>query len=268
MPRFEPHPTRRPALIAGASSGIGAATAVALAEQGHPVALGARRVDICESLAEKIRADGGEAFAHKLDVADGDSVDEFVAAAEKALGPAEVVVSGAGDLEFGHAYDMDPETFLHQVQVHLVGAHRLAHRVVPDMIARRRGDFIVIGSDCADRPRPGVGAYNAAKTGLEAMAQQLRMELEGTGVRASIVRPGATQTAMGMNGAPEVIGPMLEEWVRFGFARHPYFLRASDIAAAVVAVAATPRGAHLVLVEVQPEAPLREPDSDSAGGER
>ncbi|WP_330183887.1 SDR family oxidoreductase [Nocardia sp. NBC_01503] len=256
MPRFAPHPERRPVLIAGASSGIGAATAVALAELGYPVALGARRLEICETLAEKIRADGGEAFAHRLDVSATDSVDEFVLAAEKALGPMEIVVSGAGDLEFAKGWEMDPELFESQTRVHLVGAQRLAHRVIPGMIERQRGDFVVIGSDCADRARPGVGAYNAAKMGVEAFARQLRMELEGTGVRSSIVRPGQTLTGMGMTAEPEVVGPMLEEWVKWGFARHPYFLKASDIAAAIVAVVGTPRGAHLVLVEVQPEAPL------------
>ncbi|MCX4093689.1 SDR family oxidoreductase [Nocardia sp. alder85J] len=268
MPRFAPHPQRRPALVAGASSGIGAATALALAEQGHPVALGARRVEICESLAEKIRADGGEAFTHRLDVTDLNSVDEFVTAAEAALGPIEIAVSGAGDLEFGHSYTMDPELFLRQVHVHLVGAQWLANRLIPGMVERQRGDFVLIGSDCADIPRPAMGAYNAAKSGLEAMGHQLRMELEGTGVRASVVRPGPTQTGMGLNAAPESIGPVLEEWVRWGFARHSYFLRASDIARAVGAVVSTPRGAHLVLVEVQPEAPLRVRNTNESGGER
>lgn len=260
MPRFEPHPARRPVFIAGASSGIGAATAIALAELGHPVALGARRVEICETMAEKIRADGGEAFAHRLDVTDNASVDEFVTAAENALGACEIVVSGAGDLEFGSGWAMDPELFASQIDVHLTGAQRLAHRVLPGMVERQRGDFVFIGSDCADRVRPFAGAYNAAKTGLEAYARQLRMELEGTGVRSSIVRPGQTLTGMGMQAKPEVVGPMLEEWVKWGFARHPYFLRAADIAAAVAAVVSTPRGAHLVLVEVQPEAPLRPRD--------
>jgi NAD(P)-dependent dehydrogenase (short-subunit alcohol dehydrogenase family) len=64
MPRFDPHPARRPTLIAGASSGIGAATAIELAARGFPVALGARRVDKCEELAARIRADGGDAVAH------------------------------------------------------------------------------------------------------------------------------------------------------------------------------------------------------------
>lgn len=258
MPRFEPHPDRRPAIIAGASSGIGTATAFALADLGHPVALGARRVAECAEIAEKIRGGGGEAFAHYLDVADTASVDEFVSAAEEALGPTEIAVSGAGDLEFSRVHEMDPDRFDKQIQVHLIGAHRLVHRIVPGMVERTRGDFVLIGSDCADSPRPRMGAYNAAKTGVEAMGRQMRMELEGTGVRASVVRPGPTQTAMGMSTAPDVIEPVLTDWVTWGFARHSYFLRASDIAAAVAAVVSAPRGSHMVLVEVQPEAPLRE----------
>ncbi|MEV0248361.1 SDR family oxidoreductase [Nocardia sp. NPDC050712] len=258
MPRFEPNPERRPAIVAGASSGIGAATAVALAELGHPVALGARRVDKCQELAEKITADGGTAFAHRLDVTDAASVEEFVSAAERELGPTEILVSGAGDIEFGPVHEMDPERFLHQIGVHLGGAHRLAHRVLPGMVDRQRGDFVLISSDCAPEPRPQTGAYSAAKAGLEAMALQLRMELEGTGVRASLVRPGPTLTGMGMNSTPEVVGPMLESWKEWGFARHAYMLRPQDLAAAVLAVVGAPRGAHLVLVEVQPEAPLRQ----------
>jgi NADP-dependent 3-hydroxy acid dehydrogenase YdfG len=260
MPRFEPNPVRRHAVISGASSGIGTATAIALAELGHPVTLGARRVKECEVIAEKIRANGGSAYAHYLDVAESDSVDEFVAAAENEFGPTEIAVSGAGDLEFSQVHAMDPERFLAQVQVHLVGAHRLVHRILPGMLERQRGDFVVIGSDCADSPRPRMGAYNAAKTGLEAMARQMRMELEGTGIRASVVRPGPTQTAMGWNAPQDDIGALLADWAKWGFARHPYFLRASNIAAAVVAVVSAPRGAHLVLVEVQPEAPLRKDD--------
>ncbi|MFD8248444.1 SDR family oxidoreductase [Nocardia sp. NPDC059691] len=264
MPRFAPHPERRPALVAGASSGIGAATAVALAELGHPVALGARRVEQCAELADKIRANGGAAFAHRLDVTESDSVEEFVRAAEEALGPTEILVSSAGDIEFGQAYAMDPERFVRQVQVHLVGAQRLVHRVLPGMLRRQRGDIVLISSDCASEPRPRTGAYSAAKAGLEAMAAQMRMELEGSGVRLSQVRPGPTLTGMGMDSTPEIVGPVLEDWKAWGFARHPYMLRASDLAAAVVAVVSTPRGSHLVLVEVQPEAPIR-PLPDGAG---
>ncbi|WP_109529842.1 MULTISPECIES: SDR family oxidoreductase [Nocardia] len=267
MPRFEPHPTRRPVLVAGASSGIGAATAVALAALGHPVALGARRVEVCEQIAEGIRADGGQAFAHRLDVTSGESVDAFVTAAEAANGPTEILVSGAGDIEFSLIEAMDPDRFLDQVQVHLVGAHRMTHRVLPGMLERRRGDVVLISSDCAPTPRPRTGAYSASKAAVESMGLQLRMELEGTGIRASLVRPGPTQTGMGMQADAGVVGPLLEDWVHWGFARHPYLLRAADMAAAVVAVVGAPRGVHMALVEVQPEAPLRERVTPTAPAE-
>ncbi|HEY7488676.1 MAG TPA: SDR family oxidoreductase [Streptosporangiaceae bacterium] len=257
MPRFEPHPQRRPAVVTGASSGIGAATAVRLAAAGHPVALGARRVDRCEELAERIRKDGGEALAHPLDVADGDSVGAFVAAAEGALGPIEVVVSGAGDLDSARVYELSPADFLAQVQVHLVGAHRLVSGLVPAMVERRRGDIVLVSSDVVRAPRTRMGAYVAAKNGIEGMARALQMELEGTGVRASIVRPGPTATGMGTSWSAEVTGEVLAEWVTWGLARHPYFLRPEDVAAAIHTVVSTPRGAHLTLVEVQPEAKVK-----------
>src|SRR5580693_3975012 len=115
MPRFEPHPQRRPAVISGASSGIGAATALALAGAGHPVALGARRADRCEELAAKIRADGGEAIALALDVADERSVHAFAAAAEARLGPSEILVSCAGDAAAGLVHQSSSAEFVRQV---------------------------------------------------------------------------------------------------------------------------------------------------------
>ena len=256
MPRFEPHPARRPALIAGASAGIGAATAVALARLGHPVALGARRREACEEQAAKIRSEGGEAIAHYLDVSDDGSVADFVAAAARAHGPAEILVSGAGDLAAAQIHEMSPADFLAQVNVHLVGAQRLVSAVVPGMTSRRRGDVVLIGSDVVPAPRPRMGAYAPSKAGLEAMAQAMRMEMEGTGVRVSVVRPGQTATAMGTQWDEQTTAAVLEDWVRWGFARHPYFLRASDLADAITTVVSAPRGVHLTLVEVEPEAPL------------
>ena len=256
MARFEPHPDRRPAIIAGASSGIGAATATELAARGFPVALGARRVDKCEELAAQIRADGGEAAAFSLDVTEADSVAEFVRRAGEELGDIEILIAGAGDTFFGRLYEIDTEDFASQIQIHLIGANRLATAVLPDMVARQRGDVIFVGSDVALRQRPHMGAYGAAKAGLTAMVTNLQMELEGTGVRASIVHPGPTQTGMGWNLPPESIAPALEDWARWGQARHSYFLRAADLARAIAFVAETPRGGFVASMELQPEAPL------------
>lgn len=262
MPRFDPHPARRPTLIAGASSGIGAATAIELAARGFPVALGARRVDRCEDLAAQIRADGGEAVALHLDVTDADSVGQFVARAEGELGEIEVLVAGAGDTFFGRIYETDTAEFEAQIQIHLIGANRLATAVLPGMVRRQRGDVIFVGSDVALRQRPHMGAYGAAKAGLVAMVTNLQMELEGTGVRASVVHPGPTQTSMGWSLPPETIAPALEDWATWGLARHSYFLRAGDLARAIAFVAETPRGGFVVSMELQPEAPLSDAPRD------
>ena len=80
---------------------------------------------------------------------------------------------------FGRLHEISTDAF-EQVQIHLVGANRLATAVLPDMVARRRGDVIFVGSDVALRQRPHMGAYGAAKAGLVAMVTNLQMELEGT----------------------------------------------------------------------------------------
>ncbi|MEB3061738.1 SDR family oxidoreductase [[Mycobacterium] zoologicum] len=262
MPRFDPPPARRPAIVAGASSGIGAATAQELAHQGFPVALGARRTEKLTELVDKIRSDGGEAVAFSLDVTDADSVKSFVAQSIDALGEIELLVSGAGDMNPGRIHELSTEAFNDQIQVHLIGANRLATAVLPDMVARRRGDVIFVGSDVALQQRPHMGAYGAAKAALVAMVHNLRMELEGTGVRASIVHPGPTLTEMGWKLSAEQVGPMLEDWAKWGQARHNYFLRPQDLARAIAFVAQTPRGAHIVDLEVQPEAPLSDAAAD------
>ena len=256
MPRFEPHPERRPVIVAGASSGIGAATAEELGRRGYPVALGARRADKCAELAEKIRAAGGEAIAIPLDVTDPQSVKGFVHRATDELGDIEVLVAGAGDTFSGRLHEISTDTFESQIQIHLIGANRLATAVLPGMIERQRGDLIFVGSDVALRQRPHMGAYGAAKAALVSMVTNLQMELEGTGVRASIVHPGPTKTGMGWSLPPESIGPMLEDWAKWGQARHDYFLRACDLARAIAFVAETPRGGFIASMEIQPEAPL------------
>ncbi|MCW2556509.1 MAG: short-chain alcohol dehydrogenase [Mycobacterium sp.] len=256
MPRFASLPARRPAVVAGASSGIGAATAIDLASRGFPVSLGARRVEKLDELVEQIRASGGEAVAFHLDVTDPDSVKAFVSQSVDALGEIEVLVAGAGDTYFGRLHEISTDQFESQIQVHLIGANRLATAVLPGMVERQRGDVIFVGSDVALRQRPHMGAYGAAKAALIAMVTNLQMELEGTGVRASIVHPGPTKTSMGWSLPAELIGPALEDWAKWGQARHDYFLRAQDLARAITFVAETPRGGFIASMELQPEAPL------------
>ncbi|WP_121256082.1 SDR family oxidoreductase [Nocardioides ferulae] len=250
-------PERRPAVITGASSGIGAATALTFAAAGYPVALGARRTDRCEELASRIREDGGEAVVAHLDLTDPDSAKAFAEEVTAALGDIETVVSNAGAVAPGTTYEVDTERFARELDLTVVGAHRLVRAFVPGMVERRRGDLVFVSSDVAVRARPFMSAYAAGKWGLEGMAHALQMELEGTGVRASIVRPGPTWSEMGSDWDPDEAAFVLEQWVRFGLARHPHFMKPQAIADAIAAVVAAPRGVHLNLIEVSPEAPVQ-----------
>jgi NAD(P)-dependent dehydrogenase (short-subunit alcohol dehydrogenase family) len=117
---------------------------------------------------------------------------------------------------------------------------------------------VFVSSDVAVRARPFMAAYAAGKWGLEGMAHALQMELEGTGVRASVVRPGPTWSEMGTDWDPDDAAFVLNQWVRFGLARHPHFLKPAAIADAITTVVSAPRGIHLNLVEVSPEAPLED----------
>ena len=259
MPRFPPHPERRAAVVTGASSGLGLAIALALAEAGHPVVLGARRLDRLEETAAKIRAEGGEALARPLDLTDDASIDAFCAAASDELGPIEVVVSNAGDVLPATALEVDPDDFARQVQVNVLGAHRLVRRLGPPMVERQRGDIVFVTSDVVRVPRTFMAAYVTSKNALEGLARAMQMELEGSGVRVGIVRPGPSTTEQGTTWSEAIVNEVVADWERWGVVRHNGALRPVDVARAVLAVVSTPRGTHLTLVEVEPEAPAGGP---------
>ncbi len=252
-------PERRPAVVTGASSGIGAATAVRLARSGRPVALGARRTEACEAVAATIRDQGGEAVVLHLDVTDEGSVGAFAEKTLAELGDVEIVVSNAGLVAPGILHEVETERIAHELEVNLLGAHRVVRAFVPGMVERTRGDIVFVSSDVAVTVRPFMSAYAAGKWGLEGMVHALRMELEGTGVRASIVRPGPTWSGMGTDWSDEDAAMVINQWTRFGLARHPHFMKPEAVADVIDTVVSAPRGVHLNLVEVTPEAPVADP---------
>ena len=101
-----------------------------------------------------------------------------------------------------------------------------------------------------------MAAYVTSKWSLEGYARALQMEMEGTGVRATVVRPGPTLTSMGFDWDPEITGKVIEEWTRWGFGRHSNFMRPDGVAQAVAAVIELPRGVNVSTIELQPEAPI------------
>jgi len=253
---------RRTALVTGASSGIGAAIAEALGALGWSVAIGARRIDPLKQVAAQIEAAGGTAFAHELDVSKLGSIEAFVAASEQSLGPIDTVVSNAGTSTPGRLFELSEDDLRREIDTNLLGPMLLTRLMLPNLIERRSGDLVFISSQNAVIPRPLQLGYTATKAGLEAMVRVLQMELEGSGVRATTVRPGPTRSNFGMDWDPVAIKRVLASWKHWGVQRHHRYLPAQAIAAAVVHAVTAPAGTHFDLIQVNPEGPLEAPDEN------
>jgi NADP-dependent 3-hydroxy acid dehydrogenase YdfG len=243
----------RTVVVSGASSGIGAATAVEIGRRGHRVAIGARRRDRLEETAKRVEAAGGRAFAHPLDVTDPASIDAFCDAAEVALGPPDVLVNNAGGNRSALLAEAAVEDLRADVEVNLLGAIWMTRRVLPGMLERRAGDVVFVGSDVAARPRTWQSAYVAAKCGLEGFARVVEMETEGTGVRSILVRVGPTGTEFGNHMPRERIPEILASWKYWGVYRNLHWMPAESVARAIARVIEAPvEESYTTVVEVQP----------------
>lgn len=252
----------RTALITGASSGIGAAIARLFAERGWKLALGARGAERLNEFADSVRADSPHVFATTLDVSKSDSVDRFFTASEAALGVADVIVNNAGGSLPGALHERSVDGLRCEVEINLLGPLWVARRALQGLFEREisRGDLVFISSDAATLPRPRQATYGATKAGIEQLARALALELEGTGIRSTIVRVGPTGgTDFGARWDAAGLPALLAYWQRFGLQRDLRSLLApEDVARAVLCAVDRPAGVHFDLVEVQPRASLGE----------
>jgi NADP-dependent 3-hydroxy acid dehydrogenase YdfG len=245
----------RVAVVTGASAGLGAAIAEALAMLGWKVAIGARRLEQLDGVAASIRDQGGDVFTHPLDVTAAESVDRFFDAVEAEFGSVDVAVSNAGICVPGLLHEVAPEDLKAEVLTNLLGPMYVARRCIPSMTRRAVGDLVFISSDNARAPRTFQAAYTASKTGVEALARTLAMELEGSGVRVSTIRIGPVSTEFGRGWDSTLLTRMLASWKRFGLQRNFAFMEPRAVASAVVTAVTAPRGAYIATIELQPEGP-------------
>src|SRR5215218_7575845 len=183
--------TSRVAVITGASSGIGAATARALAAAGYRVALLARRVDRVQALADELR-DG--AIAIQADVTDRDSLVAAARRVQDELGGADVLVNNAGVMLLGPFDSSQRAEQRQQVEVNLLGA-MTATEVFLDQLRDGGGDLVNISSVAGRVAGPGGAAYHATKWGLNGWSEVLRQELQPD-IRVIVVEPGAVTTEL------------------------------------------------------------------------
>jgi len=243
----------RTAIVTGASSGIGAATALEMATRGWRIALGARRVARLEEVAAKVEAHGGSASVHPLDVTEPSSIDAFLAHIDAELGPVDLLVNNAGANRAARIEEATDDELRDDVVLNLLGAMWMTRRLLPGMLSRRRGDVVFVGSDCAQRPRPYQAAYGAAKAGLEAFARTLEMETEGSGVRSILFRVGPTGSEFGGAMPKDRIPAILESWKYWGIVRSVHWMPAESVAKAIVRTVETPvEESYPAVVEIQP----------------
>jgi len=245
----------RTSLVTGASSGIGAAIAVAFGGLGWRVAVGGRRLERLEAVARQVEKAGGKALTFRCDVAEPDEIHAFFNSVETQFGAVDVAVANAAGSIPVLLHEMSVPDLERELRTNLLHPLVLARRAVPSMRERSRGDLVFVSSESAVRPRPFQVGYTAAKTGVEGAAQALRMELEGTGVRATVVRPGATLTEFSRAWPAELVRRVLTSWKAWGVQRHLRWMPPEATARAVVCAVTAPPGTHLDLIEVIPEGP-------------
>ncbi len=234
------------ALVTGASSGIGAAAATALAAQGAAVALAARRTDRLDTLAASIRGQGGSALVLESDITDGQQAAGAVERTVAELGRLDTLVNNAGVMLLGPAAGAPLSEWQRMVELNVLGLLYCAHAALPHLIRaaedspRQVADMVNISSVAGRVARNGSGVYNLTKHGVGAFSESLRQELAGRYVRVSLVEPGATATELASHNRPEVLDSLRSQ---FG-----QRMQAEDIADAISYIITRPR--HVAVNEM------------------
>ncbi|MEA2599080.1 MAG: hypothetical protein QOF89_72 [Acidobacteriota bacterium] len=236
------------ALVTGASSGIGEATARSLAELGAAVALVARRKERLDRLAAEIASKGGRAVVLETDVTEQA---QAVAAVERTvaeLGRLDTVINNAGVMLLGPIENAPVEEWEQMVRLNVLGLLYTAHAALPHLLKaaedspRRVADLVNVSSVAGRVAREGSGVYNLTKFGVGAFSESLRQEVTGRHVRVSLVEPGAVSTELVTHLRPEIAEQLGR---RFGTIER---LAAEDIADAIAYVVTRPR--HMAVNEI------------------
>ncbi len=229
------------ALVTGASSGIGQATAVALAQQGAAVAIAARRRDRLEHLAESIADAGGRALVIEADVTSQEQAQSLVEQTVSELGRLDTLINNAGVMLLGPAVGAPLEEWDRMVALNVQGLLYCAHAALPHLLSaaqdgpRRVADMVNISSVAGRVARAGSGVYNLTKHGVGAFSEALRQEVTGRHVRISLIEPGAVATELRSHNRPEIQEQMDERFAAVEI------LNAQDIADAITFVVTRPR---------------------------
>lgn len=198
--------------ITGASSGIGEASALAFAKKGALLALGARRLDRLNAVAQKCRENGSpDVSVRRLDVGRRAEAQAFVAAAMRDFDRLDVLVNNAGVGWMGRLHEMPEDKVDELLATNLHGVIATTRAALPIMLARRRGVIINVASVVGFRASPYSAVYSATKHAVVGLSHALRGELSGTGVKVCVVYPGVTDTEF-FDSTEASVGPQYPAW--------------------------------------------------------
>jgi len=235
------------ALVTGASSGIGEATARMLAREGAVVAMAARRTDRLEALGGEIADAGGTALPIEVDLTQREQAEAAVARTVEELGRLDVLVNNAGVMLLGPILEAPVEEWEQMIAINLRGLMYASKAAIPHLLAAADGergvaDIVNISSVAGRIARSGSGVYNATKFGVGAFSESLRQEVTRRHLRVSLVEPGAVATELQGHNRPEV-----KESIEKRF-EDMEILQAEDIADAIGYVVTRPR--HVAVNEI------------------
>lgn len=232
----------RVAVVTGASSGIGAAVATALAREGAHVVLAARRCGRLEELRLQLAVYGVEVIAHPTDVTDASQVNTLMKMATEKLGPVDILVSCAGVMYFTMMANAQTHQWDRTVDVNCKGLLHCLAATVPAMLSRGSGHIVSVSSDAGRKVFAGLGVYSASKFFVEAAMQSLRLETAGSGLHVTSVQPGNTATEL------LSISTDSEALKKFGQPSGAKVLDAENVAEAVVYALRQPQ--HVAINEI------------------
>jgi NADP-dependent 3-hydroxy acid dehydrogenase YdfG len=252
------------ALVTGASSGIGAAIAAALAAEGAPVCLVARRAERLRQVADGISARGGVASVAVADVGDRDQAANAVRYAVATHGRLDIVVQSAGVGYLGPVVGADLDLWHEMVRVNLLGVLNVTHAAVPHLLVQECSDLVVISSHSGRLTVPDNNVYAATKFGVGAFCDSMRQEVATRGLRVSLIEPGMTR---GTEITTSRSSPEVQRFILDYLSNRPS-LAPGDVAASVVHMVSQPPNvtvAELLILPTASFAPRPPMDGNSLG---
>lgn len=235
------------AVVTGASSGIGEATALALAREGAHVVAAARRMDRLADLQKKIELKGGDCLCLQADVQDEVQCRKMIADAEAKHHRVDILVNNAGVMLLSPIIDADTNDWRRMINTNVLGLMYCTLAVLPGMKSRKSGHIVQISSVAGRTARPNIGAYNASKWAVNGFSEALRQEVHMDGIRVTVVEPGVVRTELREHITNAAVREDHEKW-----ASSMTQLESEDVAAAIVYAVTAPERANINEILMRP----------------